>query len=112
MSKQTTHTTTDPQTRAQAYAEQACYQDHNIPVARAGFMAGWNAATETASTNTSRLHDEINALIDEWQEAADAANHQSLTVSDPYAQERARQRQKTCTDHITALRALLPEAGA
>ena len=29
---------------ARAYAEQACYQDENIPIAEAGFRAGWEAA--------------------------------------------------------------------
>ena len=28
---------------ARAYAEQACYQDQNIPIAEAGFRAGWKA---------------------------------------------------------------------
>ena len=37
--------TTDPRTEAaRAYAEQACYQDENRPVAEAGFIAGWTAA--------------------------------------------------------------------
>ena len=29
---------------ARAYAEQACYQDENRPIAEAGFRAGWKAA--------------------------------------------------------------------
>ena len=29
---------------ARAYAEQACYQDENRPIAEAGFRAGWEAA--------------------------------------------------------------------
>lgn len=28
---------------ARTYAEQACYQDENIPIAEAGFRAGWEA---------------------------------------------------------------------
>ena len=31
---------------ARAYAEQACYQDENIPIAEAGFRAGWKAARD------------------------------------------------------------------
>ncbi|WP_394161635.1 hypothetical protein [Galactobacter valiniphilus] len=88
---------------ADEYAAQACYDESNQPIARAGFMAGWNAAR----VELDRLRDGIKALIDQWQESADAANHWSLTVSDPYSQERARQRQKTCADHVNALRALL-----
>ena len=37
--------TTDNFTEAaRAYAEQACYQDENRPIAEAGFRAGWKAA--------------------------------------------------------------------
>ena len=37
-------TTDNPAKVARAYAEQACYQDENIPIAEAGFRAGWKAA--------------------------------------------------------------------
>lgn len=37
-------TTDDFTEAARAYAEQACYQDENIPIAEAGFRAGWKAA--------------------------------------------------------------------
>ena len=37
-------TTDDFAEAARAYAEQACYQDENIPIAEAGYRAGWKAA--------------------------------------------------------------------
>ena len=37
-------TTDNSGNAARAYAEQACYQDQNIPIAEAGFRAGWKAA--------------------------------------------------------------------
>ena len=37
-------TTDNPTEAARAYAEQACYQDENRPIAEAGFRAGWKAA--------------------------------------------------------------------
>ena len=37
-------TTDNSNNAARAYAEQACYQDQNIPIAEAGFRAGWKAA--------------------------------------------------------------------
>ena len=37
-------TTDNPTEAARTYAEQACYQDENRPIAEAGFRAGWKAA--------------------------------------------------------------------
>ena len=37
-------TTDNSNNAARAYAEQACYQDENRPIAEAGFRAGWKAA--------------------------------------------------------------------
>ena len=43
-------TTDNPAKAARAYAEQACYQDENIPIAEAGFRAGWEAARTHLAT--------------------------------------------------------------
>ena len=40
---------------ARAYAEQACYQDENIPIAEAGFRAGWKAALTHLTAHDARV---------------------------------------------------------
>ena len=49
---------------ARAYAEQACYQDENRPIAEAGFRAGWKAAhTHLAEQEPTGAEVEAAALV-------------------------------------------------
>ena len=56
-------TTDNPAKAAHAYAEQACYQDENIPIAEAGFRAGWKAARAHLAAQEA-TDAELDALYD------------------------------------------------
>lgn len=55
---------------ARAYAEQACYQDENIPIAEAGFRAGWKAALTHLTAHDARVRrDAAREALDGYADA-------------------------------------------
>ena len=82
------HTLTiDPLTEAaRAYAEQACYQNENIPIAEAGFRAGWNVSRDEARRERDVLLKEREkarrALRVHLEDCAASASPRPLTAAD------------------------------
>ena len=67
-------TTDNPTEAARAYAEQACYQDENRPIAEAGFRAGWKAAsTHLAAQNEAAIRALATTTAHTGQDIAEAA---------------------------------------
>ena len=83
--------TTDNFTEAaRAYAEQACYQDENRPIAEAGFRAGWKAArTHLAAQEPTDA--EVDAARKVWEGprwARTSSEHARAALSAAYAARR------------------------
>ena len=77
--------TTDNFTEAaRAYAEQACYQDENRPIAEAGFRAGWKAArTHLAAQNEAAIRALATTTAHTGQDIVEAARIMRDVAQEP-----------------------------
>ena len=69
---------------ARAYAEQACYQDENRPIAEAGFRAGWKAArTHLAAQNEAAIRALATTTAHTGQDIVEAARIMRDVAQEP-----------------------------